>query len=96
MLMSWADTARRLVDVAMGRKPADLVIRNGRWVNVHSGEIIAGTDVATSPFFILSVMTGLMGGQSILMGLIAELLVVPHPDDLAVVLVQRVERLTEA
>ena len=35
-----------LVDVAMGRKPADLVIRNGRWVNVHSGEIIAGTDIA--------------------------------------------------
>jgi len=34
------------VDVAMGRKPADSVIRNGRWVNVHSGEIIAGTDVA--------------------------------------------------
>jgi RES domain-containing protein len=26
--------------------PADLVIRNGRWVNVHSGEIIPGTDVA--------------------------------------------------
>jgi adenine deaminase len=35
-----------LVDVAMGRKPADLVIRNGRWVNVHSGEIIPHTDVA--------------------------------------------------
>jgi adenine deaminase len=30
----------------MGREPADLVIRNGRWVNVHSGEIIPGTDVA--------------------------------------------------
>ena len=38
-------------------------------------KFLAGTDVATSPFFILSVMTGLMGGQSILMGLIAELLV---------------------
>lgn len=38
--------ATRLVDVATGRKPADLVVRNGRWVNVHSGEIIAGTDVA--------------------------------------------------
>lgn len=35
-----------LVDVAMGRKPADLVVRNGRWVNVHSGEILSGTDVA--------------------------------------------------
>ena len=35
-----------LVDVATGRKPADLVVRNGRWVNVHSGEIIPGTDLA--------------------------------------------------
>ncbi|BCH25382.1 adenine deaminase [Mesorhizobium sp. L-8-3] len=38
--------ATLLVDVAMGRKPADLVVRNGRWVNVHSGEVIAGTDLA--------------------------------------------------
>ncbi len=45
-LKSWAETAPRLIDVAMGRARADLVIRNGRWVNVHSGEIIAGTDVA--------------------------------------------------
>ncbi len=43
---AWADMATTLVDVATGRRPADLVIRNGRWVNVHSGEIIAGTDVA--------------------------------------------------
>ena len=42
----WTEMATHLVDVAMGRKPADLVIRNGRWVNVHSGEIIAGTDIA--------------------------------------------------
>ncbi|MBA3447311.1 MAG: adenine deaminase, partial [Pseudaminobacter sp.] len=42
----WADMAPLLVDVATGRKPADLVVRNGRWVNVHSGEIIAGTDLA--------------------------------------------------
>lgn len=35
-----------LVDVAMGRTPADLVIRNGRWVCVQSGEIVAGTDIA--------------------------------------------------
>ncbi|KQZ13175.1 adenosine deaminase [Mesorhizobium sp. Root554] len=44
----WADMATELVDVAMGRKPADLVVRNGRWVNVHSGEIIPGTDIAVS------------------------------------------------
>lgn len=30
----------------MGRTPADLVIRNGRWVCVQSGEIIANTDIA--------------------------------------------------
>lgn len=38
--------APQLVDVAMGRRPADLVVRNGRWVNVHSGEIIPNTDLA--------------------------------------------------
>ena len=30
---------RALVDTAMGRIPADLVIRNGQWVSVQSGEI---------------------------------------------------------
>jgi len=35
-----------LVDVAMGRLAADSLIKGGRWVNVHSGEIIANTDVA--------------------------------------------------
>jgi len=30
----------------MGRRPADLVIRDGRWVNVCSGEIIEHTDIA--------------------------------------------------
>ncbi|MFZ0548660.1 MAG: adenine deaminase [Candidatus Promineifilaceae bacterium] len=42
----WPKVAPMLVDVAMGRKAADLVIQNGRWVNVHSGEIIPETDVA--------------------------------------------------
>ena len=42
----WHAVAGRLIDVAMGRAPADTVIHNGRWVNVHSGEIIPGTDVA--------------------------------------------------
>lgn len=45
-LVDWSASAASLVDVAMGRMPADTVIRNGRWVNVHSGEIMAGTDVA--------------------------------------------------
>lgn len=35
-----------LVAVAMGRRPADLVVRDGRWVNVHSTEIIDHTDIA--------------------------------------------------
>ncbi len=38
--------SRSLVDVAMGRASADLVIKNGRWVCVQSGEIIPGTDIA--------------------------------------------------
>src|SRR5512138_813280 len=37
---------RALVDVAMGRVHADLVIRNGQWVAVQSGEILRGTDIA--------------------------------------------------
>jgi adenine deaminase len=41
-----ATTTRILVDVAMGRRPAALVIRNGRWVSVQSGEVIPGTDMA--------------------------------------------------
>jgi adenine deaminase len=42
----WFESAPELIDVAMGRTPADLVIRAGRWVNVHSGEIIPSTDIA--------------------------------------------------
>ena len=37
---------RILVDCAMGRVPADLVICGGRWVCVQTGEIIPGTDIA--------------------------------------------------
>ena len=37
---------RSLVDVAMGRSPADLVIRNGCWVCVQTGELIPNTDIA--------------------------------------------------
>ncbi|MBX2823640.1 MAG: adenine deaminase [Gammaproteobacteria bacterium] len=45
-LKSWNESAAILIDVAMGRKPADTVIRAGRWVNVYSGEIIPATDIA--------------------------------------------------
>jgi len=37
---------KKLIDVAMGRETATLVIKNGRWVCVQSGEIIPNTDVA--------------------------------------------------
>jgi adenine deaminase len=37
---------RALVDVAMGRKTADLVVRRGKWVSVQSGEIIPDIDIA--------------------------------------------------
>ncbi len=42
----WHAVSRELVDCAMGRAPADLVIRNGQWVCVQSGEIIRHTDLA--------------------------------------------------
>ncbi|EEG78570.1 adenine deaminase [Dethiobacter alkaliphilus] len=42
------DVSQTLVDVAMGRKTADLVIKDARLVNVHTAEIIPGTDVAVA------------------------------------------------
>lgn len=42
----YSELTRRLVDVAMGRSNADIVVRNGRWVCVQSGEIVDGIDVA--------------------------------------------------
>jgi adenine deaminase len=45
-IATWADVAADLVAVAAGRAPADLVIRNCAWVNVHSREVIPGSDIA--------------------------------------------------
>jgi adenine deaminase len=45
-LLSWADVAPRLIDVAAGRVPADTVVRGAAWVNVHTREIIEGADIA--------------------------------------------------
>jgi adenine deaminase len=45
-MKSWPELALTLINVAAGRAAADMVIKNGRWVNVHSGEIIPCTDVA--------------------------------------------------
>ena len=43
---TWQDSAARLIGVATGRQVADTVILGGTWVNVHSGELLLGTDVA--------------------------------------------------
>ncbi|WP_116085200.1 adenine deaminase [Tropicimonas sp. IMCC34011] len=45
-LKSWADAAPTLIAVAAGRQPADMVIRGGTWVNVHTREILPGHDIA--------------------------------------------------
>lgn len=45
---SWADMAPRLVAVAAGREPADLIIRKGQWVNVHTREVLADHDIAVA------------------------------------------------
>lgn len=42
----WLQNARELVDCAMGRLPAHLVIRNGVWVCVQTGELIPNIDIA--------------------------------------------------
>jgi len=45
-LTPWSEAAPRLVAVAAGREPADLVIRGGAWVNVHSREVLENHDIA--------------------------------------------------
>ncbi len=46
ILRPWAETAAELVAVAARRAPADMVIRNCVWVNVHSRETLPGSDIA--------------------------------------------------
>ena len=43
---TWAQVAPRLIAVAAGRAPADLVLRNGKWVNVHTREVLENHDIA--------------------------------------------------
>ena len=45
-MTSSIELTRTLIDVAMGRQSADLVLRQGIWVCVQSGEFIPETDVA--------------------------------------------------
>jgi adenine deaminase len=47
-LKPWSDAMPRLVAVAAGREPADLVIRGGHVVNVHTREVLEGWEVAVA------------------------------------------------
>lgn len=42
----WQKISQALVDVVMGRTHADLIVRNGRWLCVQSGEILEGISIA--------------------------------------------------
>ena len=43
---SWPDVAPHLIETAAGRVPAELVIRGGIWVNVHTREALPDHDIA--------------------------------------------------
>ena len=45
-LKSWSDCLSDLIAVAAGRLPAQTVVTNAKWVNVHSGEIIPAISIA--------------------------------------------------
>jgi len=47
-LKPWSDAMPRLVAVAAGRDPADLVIRGGKLVNVQTREVLEGWEVAVA------------------------------------------------
>ncbi|NTW44842.1 MAG: adenine deaminase, partial [Anaerolineaceae bacterium] len=42
----WNKNSRMIVDCAMGRIPADILIQDGIWVCVQTGELIPHTDIA--------------------------------------------------
>ena len=45
-MKTWAECAAQLIAVAAGREHADLVLRGGTWVNVHSRELLPEHDIA--------------------------------------------------
>ncbi len=47
-IKTWAESAPRLVAVAAGRSPADMVIRGGKLVNVQSREVLDGWQIAVA------------------------------------------------
>jgi len=56
MLLPWTEAQPRLVEVAAGRAPADMVIRGGRWLAVHSREVLPGHDIAIAAGRIAAVL----------------------------------------
>ncbi len=73
--------ARLLMEVALGREPADLVLRNARLVNVYSGEILEDSWVALKGEWIAAVGRGEkdlppadesrdLGGRTVIPGLV--------------------------
>ena len=46
MAKEWGAVQPQLVEVAAGRAAAEMVIRGGTWVNVHTGELLPGHDIA--------------------------------------------------
>lgn len=61
------EVSEKLVDVAMGRAKADLVIKNGRLVNVHTAEIVPGTDIAVAEgrIALIGDASGLIGPETV-------------------------------
>lgn len=53
---TWQDAQPHLVEVAAGRAPADMVIRNGAWVNVHTREVIDRMDLVIAKGRIAAVL----------------------------------------
>lgn len=47
-LPTWQASAGRLIAVAAGREPAELVVRGGIWVNVQTREALPGHDIAVA------------------------------------------------
>ncbi len=47
-----AEVTRNLVATAMGREPADLIIRGGRLVNVNTAQVLDGVDLAVRDGYI--------------------------------------------
>ncbi|MRX49208.1 adenine deaminase [Paracoccus sp. S-4012] len=56
MLLPWIDAQPRLVEVAAGRAPADMVIRGGQWLAIHSREVLPGHDIAIAAGRIAAVL----------------------------------------